>query len=183
MFDWRSTENSPSPLKNKEIHIPILKGTNAVDLDAGASSTRWNRDYLRCRSRVAFLIVLPSQKLPDVPPSCHIPSSIFFPSVSLKTRVQRETRCLERGSRSLSGHRCILCRRMSLMATLSILSFRCWMQMSARRLRDAKRGDKWRHSFTNSCCFSMCSSASRHQPSVPHMSHTDRVYIIHHIHI
>lgn len=125
MFDWRSTENSPSPLKNKEIHIPILKGTNAVDLDAGASSTRRNRDYLRCRSRVAFLIVLPSQKLPDVPPSCHIPSSIFFPSVSLKTRVQRETRCLERGSRSLSGHRCILCRRMSLMATLSILSFRC----------------------------------------------------------
>lgn len=131
---------------------------------------------------VALLIVL--QKLSDVPPSCHTPSSIFFLSVSLKTRVQRETRCLERGSCSLSGHRCILCRRMSLMATLGILSFRCWMQMSARRLRDAKRGDKWRHSFTNSCCFSMCSSASRHlQPSAPHMSHTDRVYIIHHTHI
>lgn len=58
------------------------------------------------------------------------------------------------------------------------------MQMSARRLRDPKRGDKWCHSFTNRCCFSMRSSASRYlQPSAPHMSHTDRVYIIHQIHI
>lgn len=91
MFDWRSTENSPSPLKNKEIHILIVKGTNAADLDAGPSCTHRNRDDPRCRRRVASrtaasLIVLPSQKLSDVPPSCHIPSSVFLPSVSLKTR-------------------------------------------------------------------------------------------------
>lgn len=55
------------------------------------------------------------------------------------------------------------------------------MQMSARRRGDAKRGDKWRHSFTSSCCFSMCSSASQHhQPSA---SHTGRVYIMRRIHI
>lgn len=130
MFDWRSTENSPSPLKNKEIHILIVKGPNAAALDAGPSCPPRNRDYLRCRSgvasqTVALLIVLPSQKLSDAPPSCHIPSSIFFLSVSLKTRLQRWTRCLDRASCSLSGHRCVLCRRMSLTATLSILSFRC----------------------------------------------------------
>lgn len=38
MFDRRSTENSPSPLKNKEIYILILKGTNAADLDAGTET-------------------------------------------------------------------------------------------------------------------------------------------------
>lgn len=51
MFDLLSTEKSPRPLKNKEVYILILKGTKAVDLDAGTSRTDWKIDYLKVQEQ------------------------------------------------------------------------------------------------------------------------------------
>lgn len=130
MFDWRSTENSPSPLKNKEIHILIVKGPNAAALDAGPScppleqrlsevQERRREPNRRLTNRVAVTEAVGCSSI--------LSHSLFYflSLLSLKTRLQRWTRCLDRASCSLSGHRCVLCRRMSLTATLSILSFRC----------------------------------------------------------